>query len=82
MHAHNPLALYNYRPILYYAQVAVGAYEAMQALSILFFFAKIQLAKYANVSPIGKALIGKHVGGKTTISAPAGEIELEITKIK
>ena len=33
-------------------------------------------------SPIGKALIGKRVGDKTTISAPAGQIELEITKIK
>lgn len=38
--------------------------------------------KISNVSPIGKALIGKRVGDKTTISAPAGQIELEITKIK
>ena len=40
------------------------------------------VGKISNVSPIGKALIGKRVGDKTTISAPAGEIELEITKIK
>ena len=37
--------------------------------------------KISNVSPIGKALIGKRVGDITEISVPAGGKKLEVVKI-
>ena len=38
--------------------------------------------KISNVSPIGKALIGKRVGDITEISVPAGKKKLEVVKIR
>lgn len=38
--------------------------------------------KISNVSPIGKALIGKRVGDITEVSVPAGKIKLEVMKIR
>ena len=38
--------------------------------------------KISNVSPIGKALLGKRVGDVAEISAPAGRINLKVVKIK
>ena len=38
--------------------------------------------KISNVSPIGKALIGKRVGDITEVSVPAGKIKLEVVKIR
>jgi transcription elongation factor GreA len=36
----------------------------------------------SNESPLGKALLGKRVGDRVTINAPAGEIEFKIVKIE
>ncbi len=36
----------------------------------------------SNVSPIGKALLGKGVGDVTEVSVPAGKIKLEVAKIQ
>jgi transcription elongation factor GreA len=38
--------------------------------------------KISNVSPIGKALLGKRVGDVTEVNVPAGKIKLEVTKIR
>ena len=38
--------------------------------------------KISNVSPIGKALLGKRVGDVTEVSVPAGKIKLEVSKIR
>lgn len=38
--------------------------------------------KISNVSPIGKALLGKKVGEVTEVDAPAGKIKLEIVSIQ
>ena len=35
----------------------------------------------SNVSPIGKALLGKRTGEMAEVSAPAGKIQLEVVKI-
>ena len=40
------------------------------------------LGKISNVSPIGKALLGKRVGDITEVSVPAGKIKLEVVKIR
>lgn len=37
--------------------------------------------RISNESPIGQALIGKHVGAKIHVKAPAGDIAFTITKI-
>lgn len=37
--------------------------------------------KISNVSPIGKALLGKKVGDIAEVSVPAGKIKLEVVKI-
>ena len=37
--------------------------------------------RISNVSPIGKALLGKRVGDVAEVSAPAGKIKLEVVKI-
>ena len=37
--------------------------------------------KISNESLVGKALLGKKVGDKVTVAAPAGEVEYEITEI-
>ncbi len=37
--------------------------------------------KISNVSPIGKALLGKRVGEVAEVNVPAGKIKLEIVKI-
>ena len=38
--------------------------------------------KISNVSPIGKALLGKKVGDVTEANVPAGKIKLEIVEIR
>jgi transcription elongation factor GreA len=38
--------------------------------------------KVSNVSPIGKALLGKKVGDVTEVNAPAGKIKLEIVSVQ
>ena len=38
--------------------------------------------KISNESPIGQALMGKHVGDKVTATTPGGEIKLKILKIE
>jgi len=38
--------------------------------------------KISNVSPIGKALLGKKVGDIAEVSVPAGKIKLEVVSIK
>ena len=38
--------------------------------------------KISNVSPIGKALLGKRVGDVAEVNIPAGQITLEIVKIR
>jgi transcription elongation factor GreA len=38
--------------------------------------------KISNVSPIGKALLGKRVGGVAEVRVPAGRIKLKIKKIQ
>ena len=38
--------------------------------------------KISNVSPIGKALLGKQVGDVAEVSVPAGKIKLEVVKIR
>ena len=38
--------------------------------------------KISNVSPIGKALLGKRVGDVADVSVPAGKIKLEVVKIQ
>lgn len=38
--------------------------------------------KISNVSPIGKALLGKKVGELTEVEAPSGKIKLEIVSIQ
>ena len=38
--------------------------------------------RISNVSPIGKALLGKHVGDIAEVSAPAGTINLEVAEIR
>ena len=38
--------------------------------------------KISNVSPIGKALLGKRVGDVAEVSVPAGKIKLEVSKIR
>ena len=38
--------------------------------------------KISNVSPIGKALLGKRVGEVAEVNVPAGKIKLEIVKIQ
>ena len=38
--------------------------------------------RISNSSPIGKALLGKRVGQKTTVQTPGGEITFEILKIE
>ncbi len=40
------------------------------------------LGRISNVSPIGKALLGKKVGDVTEVSVPAGKIRLEVAKIR
>ena len=37
--------------------------------------------KISNVSPIGKALLGKRVGDISEVSVPAGKIKLEVAEI-
>ena len=41
-----------------------------------------KLGKISNVSPIGKALLGKRVGDVTEVSVPAGKIKLEVMKVR
>lgn len=43
--------------------------------------ADLKLNKISIKSPIGKGLLGKKVGEKATIKAPAGDIEFEILEI-
>jgi transcription elongation factor GreA len=38
--------------------------------------------KISNVSPIGKALLGKRVGDLAEVNAPAGKIRLEVVEIQ
>ncbi|MEZ4570341.1 MAG: transcription elongation factor GreA [Thermomicrobiales bacterium] len=38
--------------------------------------------RISNVSPVGAALIGKRVGDKISVDAPAGEIVYEITDVQ
>ena len=38
--------------------------------------------RISNVSPVGAALIGKRVGDKISVNAPAGEIEYQITEVQ
>ena len=38
--------------------------------------------KISNVSPIGKALLGKRVGDVAEVSAPVGKIQLEVVEIR
>ena len=38
--------------------------------------------RISNVSPVGAALIGKRVGDKISVDAPAGEIEYRITEVQ
>lgn len=38
--------------------------------------------KISNVSPIGKALLGKHIGDIANVTAPAGTTKLEILEIR
>ena len=38
--------------------------------------------KISNVSPIGKALLGKRVGGVAEVRVPAGRIKLKVKKIQ
>lgn len=38
--------------------------------------------KISNVSPIGKALLGKHIGDIADVAAPAGTTKLEILEIR
>ena len=38
--------------------------------------------KISNVSPIGKALLGKHVGEMAEVSVPAGTTKLEVLEIR
>jgi transcription elongation factor GreA len=38
--------------------------------------------RISNVSPVGSALIGKRVGDKISVAAPAGEIEYQITEVQ
>ncbi len=38
--------------------------------------------KISNVSPIGKALLGKRVGDVAEVSVPAGKIKLEVVEIQ
>jgi transcription elongation factor GreA len=38
--------------------------------------------RISNVSPIGKALLGKHVGDVAEVSVPAGPIKLEVVEIQ
>lgn len=38
--------------------------------------------RISNVSPVGAALIGKRVGDKISVEAPAGEIVYQITELK
>ena len=38
--------------------------------------------KISNVSPIGKALLGKRVGDVAEVSVPAGKIQLEVVEIR
>lgn len=38
--------------------------------------------KISNVSPIGKALLGKRVGGVAEVRVPAGRIRLKVKKIQ
>ena len=38
--------------------------------------------KISNVSPIGKALLGKRVGDVAEVSVPAGKIKLEVMEIR
>jgi transcription elongation factor GreA len=38
--------------------------------------------RISNVSPLGQALLGKHVGDKVAVSAPAGEMVFRIVAIE
>ncbi len=38
--------------------------------------------RISNESPVGKALMGKHVGEKATVKVPSGDIEYTIKSIK
>ena len=38
--------------------------------------------RISNVSPVGSALMGKRVGDKISVHAPAGEIVYEITEVR
>ncbi len=38
--------------------------------------------RISNVSPVGAALIGKRVGDKISVEAPAGKIEYEISEVQ
>jgi transcription elongation factor GreA len=38
--------------------------------------------KISNVSPIGKALLGKRVGDVAEVNAPAGKLKLEVVEIR
>ena len=38
--------------------------------------------RISNVSPLGQALLGKHIGDGVAIQAPAGEIVFEIVAIE
>lgn len=43
--------------------------------------ADLKTGKISISSPIGKGLLGKRVGEKTTVTTPAGPIEFEVLKI-
>ncbi len=38
--------------------------------------------KISNESPIGQALLGKHLGDEVTVTTPGGELKLKILKIE
>jgi transcription elongation factor GreA len=38
--------------------------------------------KISNVSPVGKALLGKRVGDEVEVAVPAGELKMRIVEIK
>lgn len=43
--------------------------------------ANLKEGKISSNSPIGKALLGKHIGEKTTAQTPGGAMEFEVLKI-
>ena len=44
--------------------------------------ANARQGKISNVSPVGKALLGKQVGEKIQVEAPGGTLEFEVTDIR